>query len=228
MILLGMCLAFADAQSAFEQGVQAIRAEDAVSAEQSFLETLEQGGIDPSVYHGLGNALFRQGKTGEAVAAWQRGLLLEPEHSDLSYNLEYFRGEQADDYQAFPVPKFTQNRMWFGLSALLGLCLALLLGWPQKRLLWGGSAVFCIGFGLFAVINPQAQAGAIMVLPSVLATSMPEGTGVELFSISAGVDLNILEESEGSYRIELGNGARGWIPKQSVILSDPNSPFERQ
>ena len=155
----------------------------------------------------MGNALFRQGKTGEAVAAWQRGLLLEPEHSDLNYNLEYFRGEQADDYQAFPVPN-SRKTMWFGLSAVLGLCLALLLGWPQKSKIAVGRerCVFCIGFGVFAAVYPQTQAGAIMVLPSVLATSMPEGTGVELFSISAGVDLNILEESEGSYRIELGNG----------------------
>ena len=118
--------------------------------------------------------------------------------------------------------------MWFGLSALLGLWFALFLGWPQKRLLWGGSAALCIGFGLFAAVSPPVQADAVMVLPSVLATSMPEGTGVELFALSAGVDLRLLEESEGSYRIELGNGARGWIPKQSVILSNPNSPFERQ
>ena len=228
MILLWVHLALADAQSDFEQGILALRSEDAVSAEQSFRSALEQGGVDPAVYHGLGNALYRQGQTGAAVAAWQRGLELRPEDPDLSYNLSHFRGDQDDNYKAFPVSTLTPACWAFAAALGFAIGLAVLLGWPKKRLLWAGSALLSLGLGLTAVFRPSAQVGAVMVLPSVLATSMPEGAGLELFSLSAGVDVRILEESAGSYRIELGNGERGWIPRESLILSTPNSPFQIQ
>jgi len=70
------------------------------------------------------------------------------------------------------------------------------------------------------------NADAVVVSDSVLATSMPDGLGVELFVIQAGLDVRLLESSKESYRIELSNGDRGWISRQSLISLDPSSPFE--
>lgn len=225
MILLWSVLVFASPQMDFDAGVQALRTEDSVNAENSFLTALEAGGIDADVYHGLGNALYRQGKLGEAVAAWQRGIMLEPQHVDLNHNLLQFRGKHSEEYTPFSMRLLSVAQQYMILSILFGVTLALGLSWPRRKFLWGtGLGLFICGSG-WVGLTPQAHADAILVLPTVLATSMPEGAGVELFSLNSGVDVQILEESTGSYRIGISDGQRGWIPKQSLIMTDPDSPF---
>ena len=228
MILLVAALAFSAPQESFDEGVKALRTEAYEQAEGAFLDALRQGGSDANVYHGLGNSLYRQGKTGEAAAAWQRGISIDPNHPDLAYNLDQFRGEQGDEYVAFPIPQINDRHLWVATSVLLGFALCVCIGWRNRRVLWGTSAALVVVLWTVDALWAPSHANAVMVLPTVLATSMPEGAGVDLFSLAAGTDLKLLEESSDSYRIELGNGSRGWIPKQSLILSDPNSPFEVQ
>ncbi|MGC6507265.1 MAG: tetratricopeptide repeat protein [Myxococcota bacterium] len=228
MILLTVGLALSAPQASFDQGVKALRSESFEQAEHAFIDTIEQGGVDPDVYHGLGNALYRQGKTGEAAAAWQRGVLLEPDHSDLTHNLAHFRGDQGDGYVPFPIPQLTSLSAWTLMAVLSGMGVCGLIGWTNRRFWSVSCIVLAIVLGAIQIQMSSSSANAVMILPTVLATSMPEGAGVDLFSLTAGTDITLLEESELSYRIELGNGDRGWIPKQSLILSDPDSPFEVQ
>ena len=61
-------------QAEFEAGVKATRSGDQSAAVASFVSALEAGGRDSATYHGLGNALYREGQAGEAVAAWRRGV----------------------------------------------------------------------------------------------------------------------------------------------------------
>ena len=62
----------ADADASYAAGIAASRAGDPVAAERAFRDALAEGGLDPAVYHGLGNALYHQGHLGEAIAAWRR------------------------------------------------------------------------------------------------------------------------------------------------------------
>ena len=104
--------------------------------------------------------------------------------------------------------------LWMATSVLLGFALCVCIGWRNRRVLWGTSATLVVMLWSVDALWSPSHANAVMVLPTVLATSMPEGAGVDLFSLAAGTDLKLLEESSDSYRIELGNEAEAGFPNK--------------
>jgi hypothetical protein len=226
MILLFLCaLVFAQPQVSYDAGVAALRSDNPVQAELDFKSAIKEGALSVHVYHGLGNALYRQGRVGEAAAAWMRGLELSPNDKDLKYNMSQIHASTSNVPQFFRLP-LSAFQLGLIVSFLLSLSLFSFICRPQVK--WPiVSAVVISAVVLFmgrARLLPNAD--AVVVSDSVLATSMPDGLGVELFVIQAGLDVRLLESSKESYRIELSNGDRGWISRQSLISLDPSSPFE--
>lgn len=226
MIFLFLCaLVFAQPQLSYDAGVAALRSANPEQAELDFKSALKEGAYTVHVYHGLGNALYRQGQVGEAAAAWMRGLELSPNDEDLKYNMSQIQISSSNVPPFFRLP-LSAFHLGLIVSFLLSLSLFYFVCRPQVK--WPiVTAVLISAVVLFvgrARIFPNAD--AIVVSDSMLATSMPDGLGVELFVIQAGLDVRLLESSKGSYRIELSNGDRGWISKQSLISLDPSSPFE--
>ena len=72
----------------FDAGLAAVRGGDHPKAISHFVSALDTGGRHPATYHGLGNALYRDGHLGEAIAAWRRGMVLAPRNGDIAANLE--------------------------------------------------------------------------------------------------------------------------------------------
>ena len=72
VVAMWLCVALAGpADDAYQAGIDHARAGDHEAAADAFVQALEAGGRDPAVYHGLGNALWRQDRLGPATAAWR-------------------------------------------------------------------------------------------------------------------------------------------------------------
>jgi len=236
--LLIVGLAHAGAQDDYTAGIAALRAgEDAVAVEK-LSAALAAGGQDPAVYHALGNALYRQDRLGEAMAAWRRGLVLDPGDGDLTANLERARAQTKDrlappapDHGPFFWQQFLSRRLSGSLASLaatLGMVLLVGVAAGRRRLRW--PAVAALGAaGLLAASTWQAGragAGATVIVDAVSAHSTPADGGVELFVLHEGAEVRLVEEdSSGAALVALSDGRKGWLPGHTIRSTMPSAPF---
>src|SRR5690348_13772181 len=77
---------FDSANKLYEQGKFA----DAASAYEKLVQT---GSVSPVLYFNLGNAYFKSGQLGHALAAYHRAEQLAPRYPDVRANLRFVRGQ---------------------------------------------------------------------------------------------------------------------------------------
>lgn len=241
----------AASQADFDRGVEASRAGQQQDAVAAFLAALADGDLDPAVYHGLGNALYRQDRRGLAIAAWLRGLELRPTDGDLLANLAHAR-KQTLDPLALPAPSSgpffwqaavspaTEVRA-AGALATLGLSLVLFGALRRRRRPAAPRWLRLDAVGLLAVAGVLALSAALHVARQPPATviqaqvsvrSALGAEGVELFVLHEGAVVATVERYGGgeasaaaAVLIELPDGRKGWVPSSAVDVADPASPF---
>ncbi|RME23185.1 MAG: tetratricopeptide repeat protein, partial [Deltaproteobacteria bacterium] len=231
------------AQEAFEAGVTASRDGDNAAAVEHFVDALDHGGRDPAVYHGLGNALFRQGHNGHAIAAWTRGLELAPTDGDLSANRALALSKTRDRlelprpptgpffWQAF-VPVRTEALL-AGLAAALGLWVQLIQGIADRRrrraIRRRWEAAVLVGIGLVLAASARHHLSrpppATVLTPEVRVRSALGAEGVDLFVLHEGAVVQTLEVYEdadtAAVLVALPDDRKGWVPRSAVDIADP-------
>lgn len=249
LLLLGALNAFAGAQDAFDAGVAASRAGDYAASEDHFREALEAGGRDPAVYHGLGNALFRQGRTGLAIAAWRRGLSLDPQSGDLAANLDFARDrttDRLDPPEPALGPFFWQRSLSVARSAALASAAwTLVLGALLLRRLarrpgagdqlqrvsarlgpwtWGAAALGAL-LTASTLVALRAAPGAVVIVPVVAARSTTGPDGVDLFVLHEGAEVRVTESTPEAALVLLPDERKGWIAWSALASTDPAAPL---
>lgn len=230
MMLLMLSAAFAQ-QSEFDAGIAALRQGDYPAAADNLAASLSSGGVDPAVYHALGNALYRQDHAGAAIAAWRRGLTLSPGDGDLAANLERVRGQTTDRLEP-PEPSYGPFfwQGWLsqrGSAALssLGFTLALiLLGLRRRR---PAALAAAVGGLLLAstLIARSAGSGAVVISEAISVRSALGPDGVELFVLHEGAEVGVEERAESHTLIVLPDQRKGWVPAAALISTDPEDGF---
>ena len=223
--LLG--LALATPQQQYDEGIQFLTAQQYEKAAVSFHQALRDGGVDSRVYHGLGNALFEQEKKGQAIVAWRRGLLLDPTNEDLQYNLDFAEQEIPQDGKNVHLSPL----VWVILGSLLGCAAVVLPFFWGVRKMWGWAVLLLAGmaFSGWAWFQYQVEfQKGVVFASSVVAKSAPNGGGIDLFSLSIGEEVEIIEQQENGLFIENRDKERGWVSTLSVMSLDPTAEFSIQ
>ncbi|HCH61887.1 MAG: hypothetical protein CL927_13855 [Deltaproteobacteria bacterium] len=231
----------ASPQSLYVEGLDHARAGRPAEAADAYVSVLEAGGRDPAVYHGLGNALWRLDRQGPAMAAWRRGLRLEPRNGDIAANLERARRASRDHLQS-PAPA-ADLYFWQGMLSprdsglLASLFFALALGIPVMRrfrrhawtLRW--DALLCAAVGILLALSTRAalvtDASVVLVVPEVSVRSAPGPDGVELFVLHEGAEVRLLETHREHHLVALPDARKGWVPAETTLSTDPSAPFPR-
>jgi tetratricopeptide (TPR) repeat protein len=245
-LLLALLLAApgrADAQADYRAGVDALRTGDHAAALVSLRAALEAGAVDPHVYHGLGNALYRQGSRGPAIAAWRRGLWLAPGNGDIAANLDFARKQGKDriDPPALATGPFfwqaalstaTSARM-AGASLALGLLLLVLRRLRPRPALLPAAAACLVAAALLAAgtaVALRARAGAVVVQPSLAVQSALGPAGLTLFTLHEGAEVGVGEAARAGgvdyLQVLLPDGRKGWVPAAALLSADPSAPFQ--
>jgi hypothetical protein len=232
-------------QTEFEAGVTATRSGDQIAAIQSFVEALDAGGQDTSVYHGLGNALYREGRKAEAVAAWRRGLALDPTNGDIAANLDQVRKTFKDrlDPPAAHRGAFFWQSVLSPLEAAIGGSVGLAIGcWllvlGRVRRLRGGDGLGSnekwLGFvsaalGFILVMSTvdvlQQRAGAVVIVDEVDVRSALGPAGVSLFVLHEGAEVTVADSTDTHQLVVLSDGRKGWMNTNTLLSTDPALPF---
>ncbi len=226
--------------SAFAQenlSVQARKKYDAgdyAGAASLFESALQKDSKNPFLEYNLGNALFKSGKLGPAIVAYQRAFDILPRNGDIRYNLAFALNRAGESLVPSGVPPILFTLFyWLSIQELSSLFwlftwILLLLGafWIKTRkssetsrpFLYG-AAFFCVLFGSWwgirFLLEPESL--GVIVTPTAEVRSGPGETFSVDFTAPEGRRVEIL--SENSDWIEVGllkEGSRGWVSSHDV------------
>jgi tetratricopeptide (TPR) repeat protein len=218
----------------FEAANRAYLAGELEGASRGYLELLADGWESPALHVNLGNARYRMGKRGLAVASWARALRLDPGDADARANLDLARAQDVDQVvgaEARPLLVRAVERVPDG--AAVGLfALAWLLLWlglagrrlapPRPRRALGAlalaAAVLVVPAGALLAGKAAARriATAVVVAPVAAVREGTEPALRPIFELHEGTEVRVLEVRDGAVRVRLSNGMEGWVGAADV------------
>ncbi|NPV14147.1 tetratricopeptide repeat protein [candidate division WOR-3 bacterium] len=187
----------------------------------------------PEVYYNRGNAQFKLGKLGRALADYLRAWALKPHDPDITNNIGFVRNFRPDKNPGSESPLVTlarniltpldllTTRFFAGVSFfLLALGLGLYLG-TGKRFFGYGAVVLAIGFLYFGaatlvwngIVSP---AKAVIVVPEAVLRSGPGEEYKEIAAVHDGLEVKIVERRPGFVLIQIPGGVGGWVEDKAV------------
>jgi hypothetical protein len=233
--------AFDTANKMFEQGRYP---ESAAAYEQ----LLQSGQRSATVYFNLGNAWYKAGQLGRAIAAWRSGERLAPRDPGLRFNLQFARQKVSGSEPAAgpawerALTGLTLNE-WTVIAAvaiwLWFLLLALREVRPGLRNALRGYTLTA-GLGALALIGCVGAAGnlylhttaAVVVVPEAIARSGPLEEAKVLHRFRDGLELTVLDRKEltvGNQKqtwlqVSDGTSRTGWLRSDQVVVLTTGDP----
>ena len=200
-------------------------------AADAYGKILQSKTVSPALYFNYGNAEFKSGNFGRAIAAYRQAEQLSPRDAEVRANLEFARNQVQG-------PTFRESRWnnWLGLLTLnewtglamvaLWLTLALLTAMqirPALKTVLRGfvfSAVAvtllsCACLGVDAAIHFSKQT-AVVVTPDATARSGPFEEAQSAFTARNGAELAVLDHRDNWLQVTDGSGRIGWLHRQQV------------
>jgi tetratricopeptide (TPR) repeat protein len=202
-------------------------------AAADYEKILQTSSVSPALYFNYGNAEFKSGNLGRAIAAYRRAAQLAPRDAEVRANLDFARNQvsgptRRESRWANWLGTLTLNE-WTGLTAiafwlLFGLLAArqlrpalkpalrnLTLGAVMATLLAGA----CLGID--AALHFSGQT-VVIVEPDVTARSGPFDEAQSAFAVHNGAELAVLDRRNDWLQVTDGSGRIGWLPQKLVEL----------
>jgi tetratricopeptide (TPR) repeat protein len=216
---------FSRANAAYETGnyAQALALYDSVALELR----------NADLYFNRGNAYFKLGEVGRAIADYNRAWVLKPPDKDIRHNLAFARQFRPDKTLTLENPlarlvtdvlrllDISTVRILAGLLFLLALAaVAVLLVLGQRVFGW-----FAIGLGLLflyffvAVLSwgSVVDAGrAVVVVPELTLRSGPGAEYKEIAVVHDGLEVTTHERRSGYVLVQIPGGEGGWVETAAV------------
>jgi len=217
---------------AFNEGNKLYAQKDYEGAVHAYEQAL-QAGHDARAHYNLGNALFRTGKIGRAIANYRRAWYLSPRDHDIEANLAFARAYRTDKTPApsSPLARLADRTLrWMSrreaalaaglLFTLAGMVLAAWIVWRVAAL--GVAAGALAVLALYCFVAQQQWAGevaahpAVVVVPEVNAASGPGDEFKQVMLLHDGTEVRI-RETRGDYAlVQLPGGSGGWLKTAAI------------
>jgi tetratricopeptide (TPR) repeat protein len=218
--------AFDSANKLYEEGKFA----DAAAA---YAKLAQSGQASSALYFNLGNAFFKSGQIGRAVAAYRTAGLLTPRDPDVRANLQFARNQvqgptlSPSRWQRW-LGRLTLNE-WTLLAAgavwLWFLLLALLQWSPGLRpALKGYVITLAIAAGLLccclaaAFHEDRVTHQAIVITGEAVVRHGPLAVSPTAFTLHDGAELRVLDQKDEWLEVSAGPRRIGWLRREQVLL----------
>lgn len=232
LVLAGLAAparAAADARAVLDEADAAYAATNFQAAARLYEKALALGFHAGGVYYNLGNAYYRQGHLGKAIAAYLRARRLMPRDGDVLANLDTARA-QAEDGVVPPEPPAALRTFLFLhyyasldellwalgiMSAVLFLGMALHAFVPARALRTTAVIVALLMLPLAAAAAAHYYTQFVARTVVITADRAPVRAGydtsyAEVFTLHAGTEARLLDRQGAWLKIELDR-KRGWI-----------------
>ncbi|MFA6317881.1 MAG: tetratricopeptide repeat protein [Elusimicrobiota bacterium] len=226
------------AEDPFAKAAALYAAADYRGSEAAYAGRLAAEPRSASLHYNLGNALFKAGQLGRAIAMYQRAFDLRPRDRDIRYNLDFALKRAGEELVPAGVPPFLHYLFHFlSVQELAGLhwlacwvCLGLACGALLRRSAsgplawWGAGALgawlfFGAWWGLREAFEPDER--GVVVKSTAEIRSGPGDNFSVAFTAPEGRRVSVL--SENGRWVEIGlakEGAKGWILVESIERVD--------
>jgi len=240
LMLLPVCPV--SAQSSIDSAAMFLKANESYlqgdysTAEGLYRKILDAGINNGKLYYNLGNALFRQGKTGEAIQNYRLAQQFIPRNADLEANLGYAR-QKAEDRTEISSSHVLRNIVfWYDRLTIKELCLFFL---ACNLLFWSGliarlflrfpvvtwlilfslaSGIIMGGTAAVRLTNEHNEPPAVIITREVPVRSGMDPESTTLFVLHDGAEVNVEKESGDWSLIRFASGKRGWVRKEQLGL----------
>ncbi len=200
-------------------------------AAKGYEAMLNSGVVSPNLLFNDGNAEFKSGNLGRAIAAYRHAMLLAPRDEDVRANLEFARNQVqgasfSQSHGTMMLGALTLNE-WTTLAMVafwltFGLLAAMQIRPAWKNGLRGvarGAAIatvlLCACLGTAANIHFSKQV-AVVVLPDAVTRSGPFSDAQNAFAVHDGAELSVLDQRNGWVQVADNSGRSGWIQDSQI------------
>ncbi len=228
----------ADARSAFDRGWAAFERQDFDAAVEAFQTALDAGLDHAVVHYDLGNAHFKRGDLGRAIASYERALRRDPRLAEARANLQRARAQIRDVELSSHLPPpvlrplhavyaaLSENEWWV-VALVLWWSLAFVAGlrpwWPPAREWWRrgapvAAAGLAVAIGCAAMHHHRevSTTTAVVVAEEAEVRSGPGSDYNLVFRVHEGLSARVRERRDGWVRIDLGGELVGWLPVAEI------------
>jgi tetratricopeptide (TPR) repeat protein len=229
--LCAVTLAASDVSSNFSSANELYARGKFPEAAKAYGAILNSGAVSPNLLFNDGNAEFKSGNLGRAIAAWRGAALLAPRDADVRANLNFARNQvqgatwRESQWDSW-LGSLTLNE-WTVLAALAFWFTFLLLAAMQvrptlKNILRGPArcvafaAVFFCACLTVAATTHFSKSVAVVVLPDAVTRSGPFNDAQNAFAVHDGAELAVLDRRNGWVEVTDGAGRIGWMPDRQV------------
>jgi tetratricopeptide (TPR) repeat protein len=221
--------AFDAANKLYEQG----KFTDAALAYEKILQS---GPSSSAVYFNLGNARFKAGQIGKAIAAYQLAEKLIPRDPDLRANLRFARNQVQGPTLSPPLWKRWLGQLsvneWTVLAAValwLWFLVLCLLQWRPS--LKPSLRFYALALGLFVAVSGtmlgvawsqnRPANSAIVILPEAVVRQGPLDESRTNFTLHDGAEVQVLDRKDDWLQITIDPRRIGWVKRDQVLVA-PN------
>jgi tetratricopeptide (TPR) repeat protein len=200
-------------------------------AASAYEKVLQTGAQSSALLFNCGNAEFKSGHPGKAIAAYRRAALLSPRDGEVRANLAFVRNQvqsatlRESRWQNW-LGQLTLNEWTLLAATAFWLTLILLAArqiWPALGAkLKSATSLFATltvlsgtAVGLQAVEHFSKQT-AVVVSPEATARSGPFDEAQSAFTIHDGVELAVMDRHGDWLQVADGSGKIGWLPVKQV------------
>ena len=241
LLIVSLSLPKVQAQNAelFQQGNEAYAEGNYEAAVEAYEQILESDQTAAEVHYNLANAHYKLNHIGPSIYHYEKALQLDPDDKDIRNNLQFAQNMTVDAIEETEENSFT--RWWtsflgsfsttgWAIAGIACMVLFVLLflayyfsGIPlRKRIFFLAGMLFLflslssVVLGFLRADQLRDQNFAIVFAEEVGISSEPNPRGEELFFLHEGTKVEVLEDFEEWYKIELANGNQGWIHRESI------------
>ena len=197
----------------------------------SYEKLLQTGATSPALWFNYGNAEFKSGHLGKAIAAYQRAAQIAPRDTELRANLAFVRNQvqgvtlRESRWQNW-VGTLTLNEGAVLTAVLLWLTFALLIARQVRPALvprlknatWiiAGLTIFSGAVLGLQAANHFSNATAVVTTDNVTVRSGPFDDAQSAFTARDGAEFSVLDRHDGWVQVADGAGKSGWLPVKQV------------
>jgi len=218
--------AFDSANKLYEEGKFA-------EAASAYEKLAQSGRTFPALYFNLGNALFKSGQVGRAIAAYRTAGQITPRDPDVRANLQFARNQvqgptlSPSRWQRW-LGRLTLNEwtllaavavwLWFLLLAMLQWLPALrpaLRGYVVTLAVSAGLLCGCLAAALY---ETRFTRTAIVITGEAVVRHGPLAESQTAFTVHDGAELRVLDQKDEWIEVSAGARRMGWLRRDQALL----------
>jgi tetratricopeptide (TPR) repeat protein len=200
-------------------------------AANAYEKILASGTASPNLLFNYGNAEFKSGNLGKAIAAFRRAELLAPRDSEVRANLAFVRNQVQGStiHESFWqnwLGNFSLNE-WTIFAAIAFWLTFLLLATKQirpalaarlKSATWIFAALTIFSGTILGVqaASHFSRQTAVVISAAATARSGPFDDAQNAFAVHDGAELSVLDRRDDWVQVADGSGKTGWLPAKQV------------